>query len=267
MRTFALTSTTRQERSSSPNGRTDRVQGGAFEAGPREGLGRGLLKAIRFAFWQLGRRDPGFTRENTLVIATEARRAAGPSSTRPSGTRPPAHTLIDAVVAREPQVQLKPDDQVVVARGGVERSGSGRTLLDYFTFGNLYQPCAVLAVPDIPLKDRIGFAANRCASLHDKDSSTRTRSMARRRRRSTGCTPTAGTRTRTSATPSAISSRRTPRRPNTPTTTAASTCAIGCAATATVRSTRTAARCLCRRRSLRKTSRSRLEARPPAAST
>ena len=76
--------------------------------------------------------------------------------------------LIDAVVAREPQVQLKPDDRVVVARGSIERRGGARTLLDYFTFGNLYQPCAALAVPDIPLRDRIGFASNRCASLHDK---------------------------------------------------------------------------------------------------
>jgi hydroxybutyrate-dimer hydrolase len=76
--------------------------------------------------------------------------------------------LIDGVVAREPQVQLKPDDRVVVARGSTERRGGGRTLLDYFTFGDLYQPCAALAVPDIPLRDRIGLAPNRCASLHDK---------------------------------------------------------------------------------------------------
>ena len=47
-------------------------------------------------------------------------------------------------------MQLKPDERVVVTRGGIERRGSGRTLIDYFTFGNLYQPCAVLAVPDIP---------------------------------------------------------------------------------------------------------------------
>src|SRR5207237_3591125 len=53
-------------------------------------------------------------------------------------------------------------------RGSIERRGTGRTLLDYFSFGNLYQPCAVLPVPDIPLKDRVPFAANRCQSLHDK---------------------------------------------------------------------------------------------------
>ena len=64
--------------------------------------------------------------------------AAAQSFTRPTGRGIGAH-LIDAVVAREPQVQLKPDDRVVVARGSIERHGSGRMLLDYFTFGNLYQ--------------------------------------------------------------------------------------------------------------------------------
>jgi len=52
--------------------------------------------------------------------------------------------MLDGVVAREPQVQLKPDDGVVVKRGQVTRRGTGRTLLDYFSFGNLYQPCALL---------------------------------------------------------------------------------------------------------------------------
>ena len=135
---------------------------------PEKDWGEDLLQAIRFAFYQLGQRDPGFTRANTLVIATGSSNGGGAvlyAAERDAATG--AH-LIDAVVAREPQVQLKPDDRVVVARGSIERRGSGRTLLDYFTFGNLYQPCAALAVPDIPLRDRIGFAPNRCASLHDK---------------------------------------------------------------------------------------------------
>ena len=80
----------------------------------------------------------------------------------------PGERLIDGVVVREPQVQNRPDDRVVVARGGTARRGSGRTLLDYFTFGNLYQPCAVLAVPGVPLQERVEFAANRCTSLREK---------------------------------------------------------------------------------------------------
>ncbi len=135
---------------------------------PEKDWGEDLLKAIRFAFYQLGQRDPGFTRDNTLVIATGSSNGGGAVLYAAEQDAATGAHLIDAVVAREPQVQLKPDDRVVVARGSIERRGSGRTLLDYFTFGNLYQPCAALAVPDIPLRDRIGFAANRCASLHDK---------------------------------------------------------------------------------------------------
>ena len=204
---------------------------------PEKDWGEDLLKAIRFAFYQLSQRDPGFTRDNTLVIATGSSNGGGAvlyAAERDAATG--AH-LIDGVVAREPQVQLKPDDRVVVTRGSIERRGSGRTLLDYFTFGNLYQPCAALAVPDIPLRDRISFAPNRCASLHDKGLLDADRSRDRRRNCSTACTPTAGMPTPTSATPSATLSRLTLRPPNTPTTMAGSTCATDCAAIATPRST------------------------------
>lgn len=135
---------------------------------PEKDWGEDLLRAIRFAFFQLAQRDPGFTRANTLVIATGSSNGGGAvlyAAERDAATG--AH-LINGAVAREPQVQLRPDDRVVVVRGQTERRGSGRSLLDYFSFGNLYQPCAVLAVADIPLRERIGFAANRCTSLHDK---------------------------------------------------------------------------------------------------
>jgi hydroxybutyrate-dimer hydrolase len=123
------------------------------------------LHAIRFAFVELARRDSGFTRENTLVIGTGSSNGGGAIL---YAAEKDTERLMDGVVAREPQVQLKADDRAVVVRGGIERRGTGRTLLDYFSFGNLYQPCAVLAVPDIPLKDRVPFAANRCQSLRDK---------------------------------------------------------------------------------------------------
>lgn len=55
-----------------------------------------------------------------------------------------------------------------MTRGQTVQRGSGRTLLDYFTFANLYQPCPVLAVPDAPFRDAITFAANRCASFREK---------------------------------------------------------------------------------------------------
>jgi hydroxybutyrate-dimer hydrolase len=132
---------------------------------PEKDWGEDVLHAIRFAFVELERRDPGFTRNNTIVIGTGSSNGGGAIL---YAAEKDAEHLMDGVVAREPQVQLRPDDRVVVARGGVERRGSGRTLLDYFSFGNLYQPCAVLAVPDVPLKDRVPYAANRCQSLRDK---------------------------------------------------------------------------------------------------
>jgi hydroxybutyrate-dimer hydrolase len=132
---------------------------------PEKNWGENVLHAIRFAFVELARRDSGFTRENTLVIGTGSSNGGGAIL---YAAEKDTERLMDGVVAREPQVQLKPDDRAVVVRGGIERRGTGRTLLDYFSFGNLYQPCAVLAVPDIPLKDRVPFAANRCQSLRDK---------------------------------------------------------------------------------------------------
>jgi hydroxybutyrate-dimer hydrolase len=132
---------------------------------PETNWGENVLHAIRFAFVELARRDSGFTRENTLVIGTGSSNGGGAIL---YAAEKDTEKLMDGVVAREPQVQLKPDDRAVVVRGGIERRGTGRTLLDYFSFGNLYQPCAVLAVPDVPLKDRVPFAANRCQSLRDK---------------------------------------------------------------------------------------------------
>lgn len=135
---------------------------------PEKDWGEDVLRSIRFAFRLLARRDPGFTRANTLVIATGSSNGGGAVLYAAEHDAATGAHLIDGAVAREPQVQLRPDDRVVVVRNGAERRGSGRTLLDYFTFGNLYQPCAVLAVPDVPLRDRITFAANRCTSLHEK---------------------------------------------------------------------------------------------------
>jgi len=132
---------------------------------PEKDWGADLIRSVKFAFVELAKRDPAFTRENTLVIATGSSNGGGAVL---YGAEKDAEHLLDGVVAREPQVQLKPDDRVVVKRGALERRGSGRTLLDYFSFGNLYQPCAMLAVSDIPLRDRVPYASNRCQSLHDK---------------------------------------------------------------------------------------------------
>ena len=44
---------------------------------PEKDWGEDLLNAIRFAFWQLGQRDPCFSRANTMVIATGSSNGGG----------------------------------------------------------------------------------------------------------------------------------------------------------------------------------------------
>ena len=130
---------------------------------PESQWGEDVLRAIRYAFWQLNDRDSGgWTSDNTLVIV--AGNSNGGGAALYAGEKD-HEGLIDGVVAGEPQVQVRGDPAVRVLRGDKARANGARTLLDYFTFANLYEPCAVLAMPDAPWADRVTHAAERCASL------------------------------------------------------------------------------------------------------
>jgi hydroxybutyrate-dimer hydrolase len=130
---------------------------------PESQWGEDVLRAIRYAFWQLNDREGGgWTSENTLVIVSGNSNGGG--ATLYAGEKD-QEGLIDGLVAGEPQVQVRGDPQIRVLRGNRVRANGARTLLDYFTFANLYEPCAVLAMPDAPWADRVVHAADRCASL------------------------------------------------------------------------------------------------------
>lgn len=130
---------------------------------PESQWGADVLRAIRYALWQLNARDGGgWTAGNTLVIVSGGSNGGG--ATLYAGEKD-AEGLIDGLVAGEPQVQVRPDPALRVVRGDKVRAGGGRTLLDYFTFANLYEPCAALAMPEAPLVDRLVHAKDRCASL------------------------------------------------------------------------------------------------------
>src|SRR5439155_7844958 len=81
--------------------------------------------------------------------------------------------LISGVVAGEPQVQVAAG--ATIQRGGATVAASGKTLLDYTTYANLYQACAtqaeaysgILAITLGPAFDGTAAAA-RCASLKAK---------------------------------------------------------------------------------------------------
>lgn len=130
---------------------------------PESQWGEDVLRAIRYAFWQLNARDGGgWTSDNTLVIVSGNSNGGG--ATLYAGEKD-REGLIDGLVAGEPQVQVRSNPEVRVLRDGRARENGARTLLDYFTFANLYEPCAVLAMPDAPMADRVTHAAERCASL------------------------------------------------------------------------------------------------------
>jgi len=130
---------------------------------PESQWGEDVLRAIRYAFWQLNARDGGgWMSGDTLVIVSGNSNGGG--ATLYAGEKD-HEGLIDGLVAGEPQVQVRPDPAVRVVRGGKVRANGARTLLDYFTFANLYEPCAVLAMPDAPMAARVIHAAERCASL------------------------------------------------------------------------------------------------------
>lgn len=132
---------------------------------PDASWGRDVLRSIDFASHVLAR-SGNLSNAKPLVIV--AGNSNGGGAALYAGAADETG-LIDGLVASEPQVQLRRDERVSVQRGERIRNGTGRTLLDYFTFGLLYQPCAAAATPDAPMRDRVPLAENRCQSLIDRN--------------------------------------------------------------------------------------------------
>jgi hydroxybutyrate-dimer hydrolase len=159
---------------------------------PERDWGRDTLRAVEFAFYvlneQYGKPLPGkgnagkklrtITKRDTVVIASSISNGAGAALAAAEQDR---FGLIDAVAVTEPNIQL--DDGTrrlktpIIRRGALPPyAGGSRPLLDFFTFANLYQPCAALSTraadaalpfPAAPL-DQVALAGNRCQSLADK---------------------------------------------------------------------------------------------------
>jgi hydroxybutyrate-dimer hydrolase len=115
---------------------------------PEKDWGNDTLAAIRYAFFVLNERygstdDPVVYRPgNTLVIAGSA--SNGGAAVIRAAEQDTAG-LIDGVVASEPVTQLPTASGYGIQLGATPVAGYGKTLADYVTYGNLYQPCAALA--------------------------------------------------------------------------------------------------------------------------
>ncbi|HSV47899.1 MAG TPA: 3-hydroxybutyrate oligomer hydrolase family protein [Ramlibacter sp.] len=151
---------------------------------PEKDWGSDTLAAGRYALYVLNKQfgvvgNPApLNGGNTLVIAGSA--SNGGSAVLAAGEQDTAG-LIDGVVAGEPLIEMPTAAGYGIQLGGVPVAAGafGRTPIDFITYGNLYQPCALLAADAvmsetstfnlIPTASALGgIAALRCAGLAAK---------------------------------------------------------------------------------------------------
>ncbi|HZY19462.1 MAG TPA: 3-hydroxybutyrate oligomer hydrolase family protein [Ramlibacter sp.] len=115
---------------------------------PEKDWGADTLVATQYALYALNDRygtpqkPAPFHPRNTLVIAGSVSNG-GAAVLRAAELD--QHKLIDGVVAGEPLVQMPTAAGYGIVFGGQPVAGHGKPVLDFVTYGNLYQPCAALA--------------------------------------------------------------------------------------------------------------------------
>lgn len=148
------------------------------EQNPEKDWGTHTLQAVEFAFWVLnekygvalrdGRHTKVITPANTIVIASSVSNGAGAAL---AAAEQDTAGWIDGVAVTEPNIQLAPGGTLTIQRGALPAYTAGsRPLYDYFSYGNLVQPCAALATGGVgaPFSFNAGtafVAGNRCAAL------------------------------------------------------------------------------------------------------
>ena len=149
---------------------------------PEADWGRNTLQSIRFAFFVLnerygasgpdGRKRVTIDRKKTLVIASGISNGGGAAL---AAAEQDHGGLIDGVAVTEPNAQPRNTRDLRIMQGSIEQPTIGKPLLDYFTYANLYQPCATATMAPA---DSAGFVfvpgvvnaggITRCASLAAK---------------------------------------------------------------------------------------------------
>ncbi len=145
---------------------------------PEKDWGQFTLQAVEFAFWVLnerygetlpdGRKTKLIKPANTTVIASSVSNGAGAAL---AAAEQDTAGWIDGVAVSEPNVQVAPGGGLTIQRGALPAYTAGsRPLFDYFSYGNLLQPCAALATaaaggPFAYTGGTAFVAGNRCAAL------------------------------------------------------------------------------------------------------
>lgn len=138
--------------------------------------GKWTLQSVEFAYFVLNEKYGDLAKDgvshlkkllpaNTIVIASSASNGAGNAAL--AAAELDTQNLITGVAVAEPQVQLVPDARLSVKRGASTLAGTGKSLFDYASLGNLLQPCAALVSPTTNVFNTINpvIAANRCSAL------------------------------------------------------------------------------------------------------
>ncbi|CAG1015296.1 hydroxybutyrate-dimer hydrolase [Burkholderiaceae bacterium] len=153
---------------------------------PEKDWGTDTLASIKYALYALNQEYADtapdgssklirFTADNTLVIAGSV--SNGGAAVLQAAEQD-TEGLIDGVVANEPSAQPASTTGYGVSFGGVDVPTVGKSLVDYFTYANIYQPCAVLAADAtmaevsfynfMTLTGMNARATNRCTALAAK---------------------------------------------------------------------------------------------------
>ncbi|MBC7995959.1 MAG: hydrogenase, partial [Rhizobacter sp.] len=153
---------------------------------PEKDWGTDTLAAIRYTLYALNQEYADnspygngkllrFTAANTLVIAGSVSNG-GAAVLR--AAEQDSEGLIDGVVAAEPSAQPSTTTGYGVNFAGAPVASYGRSLADYFTYANIFQPCAALApaaqMPEVSVYNYMSLvgmnarATNRCTALASK---------------------------------------------------------------------------------------------------
>ena len=145
--------------------------------------GTTTLQAVEFGYYVLnqrfgdlttdGKRVKTLTPANTIVIASSISNGGGAAI---AAAEQDTQGLISGVAVSEPALELPASPGVTVRRGSTDIAVTGKTLVDFTTYANLYQACASLAPSISSTPYAAGFSAgfasaalpiapNRCASL------------------------------------------------------------------------------------------------------
>lgn len=145
--------------------------------------GTTTLQAVEFGYYVLnqrygatdaaGQRLKTLTPANTIVIASSISNGGGSAI---AAAELDTQGLISGVAVSEPAVELPANPGVTVRRGNLQMPVIGKTLVDFTTYANLFQPCASLAASVSGSPYAAAFAAgfastalpiapNRCAAL------------------------------------------------------------------------------------------------------